>query len=503
MTADRKKRTETIEMPFKGYIPSGISRISWRQTSYAYSYQVQYMVKARLVPSKQLSTGSKYSKTGWKYPNSTWSGDVNKINRCVTMDKEHRYYRYYGLGGKSLMTRGSYDQLDVVVRVRSFNKSKKQHGAWTTNTLRINCVPQIDVHEVIALADGGIRIYFATHGWTRGDSQVILHDVRNPKVARKANKYRLDQEVGAIGTEEANGHPYAEFDGKYFHYDFEQNQTIVLKNCFFRTCDGVDVSIDGTYHISPIDADISEPNIAVSRDEITGRMLFTVTKTAGNANDDWDNVKAWMYYEDAEGEKVRLDSVYSYGSDDSVRYFRFMPPLDTPLYFRIGISNNLGGSFWKTYSVSSIAGLKPMPSNGKVLVNYSDGSETQMKNGTFNASQSASINYDVEKSFSAKRQHEKEIPFGRVKPIAFLGEGIERTINIKGTIDATADGEYQTVKNSNLKNWLDFQTQLGIVLVRFPNIEHYHALCTGLSLEQDDEYEEFYKVNLTLEEVDI
>jgi hypothetical protein len=113
------------------------------------------------------------------------------------------------------------------------------------------------------------------------------------------------------------------------------------------------------------------------------------------------------------------------------------------------------------------------------------------------------MDYEVEKSFSAKRQHESEIPFGRSRPIAFLGEGIERTISVKGSIDASRDASMQTASKSNLKDWLEFQNHLGLVFIRFPEGEFYTALCTGLSLEQDDEFEEFYKVNLTLEEVDI
>jgi hypothetical protein len=50
---------------------------------------------------------------------------------------------------------------------------------------------------------------------------------------------------------------------------------------------------------------------------------------------------------------------------------------------------------------------------------------------------------------------------------------------------------------------MSFQEQQGVVFARFPDGEHYTALCTGVSIEQEDEYEEFYSVNLTLEEVDI
>lgn len=498
MTTNRKTRTEIIVMPFKGSIPSGISFLSWRQSSYAYSYQVQYMVKARMIPDKQLDTGTEITKTGWKYPNTAWSGDVNKINRCVTMDKKNRFYRYYGFGGKSLMTKGSYDKLQVVVRVRSFNKKKKQHGAWVTNTLTIKCKPDVKVHKIVALADGGIQIYLNTGGWKRGDSKVILRDVRHIGATKKQNKKNLTDEVGAIGTEEASGYPYAEFAGDLFKTDFEQNQQITLKNCVFRTCDGVDVSLDGTYTISPIDADISAPKITITRDEDSGHIYAKIQKN--DTADDWDNVKAWMLCT-VNGEDVRIDAVEDTGSDDSTRRFYFYPPLDVELKLRVGITNNLGGKFWKTYTSSTIPNLSPILSHGRVMLNYTDGTDEQPDNGAFHGSKIVAVNYEVEKSMSAKRPHEKELPFGRKRPIAFLGEGLERNINVKGSVPKTTD--MQTAAYSTLKDWLEFQEQQGIVFARLPDGEHYTALCTGLSLEQEDEEDEFYKVNLTLEEVDI
>jgi hypothetical protein len=497
MNKNRGDRTETIVMPFKGVIPSGISYLGWRQSSYAYSYQVQYMVKARMVPDKQLETGTETTKTGWKYPNSKWSGDVNTFNKCVTMDKEHRYYRYFGFGGKSLMTKGSYDKLDVVVRVRSFNSKKKQHGTWITNTLTVKCRPDVKVHKIVALADGGIQIYLNTGGWKRGDSQVILHKVRRSGWP-DANSHRLDQEVGAIGTEEASGYPYAEFPGKYFRYDFEEGRSITLKNCYFRTCDGVDVSLDGTYNISTIDADISSPKVEVTRGTNAGYVDISVAKN--QSNDDWDKVKAWLNC-DVNGETVRINPVYEEGTDDAKRTFRFYPPLDSSMKLRIGITNNLGGSFWKTYDKDSLPNLAPLPSNGRVIINYTDGSDEQPDNGTFYGSEYVTMNYEVEKNVSAKRKHEIELPFGRKKPIAFLGDGIERNVSIKGSVPKYDD--MQTAKNSTLKYWMSFQEQQGVVFARFPDGEHYTALCTGVSIEQDDEYEEFYSVNLTLEEVDI
>lgn len=500
MNSKRTGRTDTIVMPFGGVIPSTTPYVGWRQSSYSYNYQVQYMVTARLVPDKQLDMDADTTKTAYKYFNSAWSGAVNSLNRSVAVDKKNRYFRYYSLSGKSLMTKGSYDKMIVTVRVRSFNAKKKRHGAWVTKSLVVKCKPTVKVHKIVALADGGIQIYLNTGGWKRGDSDVILKDVRHEGASKKQNKKDLIDEVGAIGTEEASGYPYAEFAGDLFNTDFEQNEKIVLKDCVFRTCDGVDVSLDGTYTISNIDADIDAPNITATRNEHTGRLYFTVSKS--DSADDWDSVGAWLNCT-VGGETVRCDPARTVGSDDATRYFTFFPPLDSELKLLVRIKNNLGGNLTKTYTVNDIARLAPIKSNGRILINYTDGTDVQPQNGVFNGSSVVAMNYETEYSLDATRPHETELPFGRTRPIAFLGEGLEKTINIKGNIDGTETGEYATVQYSTYRDWEQFQNQQGIVLARLPFGRMYTALCTQLTIDQADEYDESRSITMSLSEVEI
>jgi hypothetical protein len=500
MNSSRKTRESTIVMPFKGVIPSGTSYIGWRQSSYSYSYQVQYYVKARMIPSKQLSTGSETTKTGWKYPNPDWKGNVDTFNKCVAQDKKNRYYRYYNFANKSLMTKGSYDKMEVIVRVRSFNKSKKQHGAWVSKTLTVKCKPTVKIHKIVALADGGIQIYLNTGGWTRGDSQVILKDVRHLGASKKQNKKNLSDEVGAIGGEEAKDYPYAEFKGSDFNTDFKEEEEIVLKNCVFRTCDGVDVSLDGTYTIDSVSSIIDDPILDITRNEDTGLITAQISK--GDSNDDWDSMSCWLNCT-SNGETVRYDAIASSGSDDAVRTYKFMPPLDAELSMRISIKNNLGGSCNVTYDRTTHSGLAPILSRNRVIVNYTDGTDTQPNNGMFNGSKVAVMNYEIDYSTDASRTYDKELPFGRQRPVAFLGEGLTNTININGSIDATVDEELKTVAYSTHKDWLKFQEQQGIVLLRMPNGMTYTALCTKCSIQQEDEYDMARNVSLTFEEVEI
>jgi len=500
INSNRSKRATTITMPFGGTIPIGISYMGWRQSSYAYSYQVQYMVSARMIPSKQLSTGTDITKTGWKYPNSAWSGDVNSLNRCVTQDKKNRYYRYFQMAGKSLMTAGTYDKLTVTIRVRSFNKTKKQHGAWISKALTVKCVPTINVYKVVVLADGGVQIYLNTNGWTRGDSEVVLKDVRHENALKKQNKAVLIDEVGAIGGEEAKDYPYAEFKGNNFDTSFKENENIVLKDCYFKTVDGVEVSIDGTYTIDPVSAVIDEPIVSVARDDNSGTITVAISKS--DVNDDWDSISAWLEC-NVHNKIIRYDYVNTSGTEHNIIYFYFRPPLDSELNLKIGIKNNLGGSFSKTYTKTDKSSLAPILSNNKILINYTDGTDMQPENGMFNGKKVVAMNYEIDYSIEGQRPSEKELPHGRKRPIAFLGEGLEKNISVKGSIDGTETDELKTVEFSGYYDWLEFQEHQGIVLARFPHGRTYTALCSKLSIEQEDEYNQTRNISFTLEEVEV
>lgn len=495
MSSDRKKRETAIVMPFKGTIPSDLPFIGWKQSSYAYSYQVQYMVTARLTPDKQLSTGSEQSKTAWKYPNSSWLGDVNTINKCIAPDKDNKYYKYYSFAGKSLMTKGSYDALAVTVRVRSFNKTKKQHGPWVTKDLQIKCEPTVKITKIIALADGGVKIYLDTDGWGRGDSKVILGDAHH-EFQEKENKKELSCEIDAVGSESL----YVIFQGKNFDTEFRENEKIMLKDCYFQTCDGVEVSLDGMYTIDPASAVIDDPVVSITKNIDAASLEIEISKS--DTADVWDDVEAWLSCKD--GAKIkRIDCVENWDGENEGKGFKFYPPLDKELTLGIGIENNLGGKHSGTMSRSEKEELAGITSEGRIIINYTDGTDEQPGNGMFNGSKIAAMNYETEVSTDASRTYETELPHGRGRPIAFLGEGLEVSISIKGTIDATQSDEYATAKYSSYRHWKEFQEQQGITLVRLPGGGFYQALCTKVAIDQSDEYDDCKDVTLSMEEVDL
>lgn len=501
MDSKRGNRKTTITMPFGGVIPSGVSYMGWKQTSFTYSYQVQYYVKARLIPSKQLDTGATYSKTDWKYPNTAWgSVKPDSLNKGVKLDKKNRWYRYFNFANRVLMAGGVYDKLQIYIRVRSYNSKAKQHGPWKNGSVVVKCVPTVKVHKLVALADGGLRVYLDTGRWTRGDSQLILKDVRHAEAVSKENVETIHEEVDAIGGEEAVDYPYVDIGGTNFNGQFLPNESVTFKNCVFRTCDGVDASIDGTYRIDASPATISKPVVtAIARDEATGTISATFGKS--DASEDWDKSEAWLTC-DVRGKAVRVNHVSVKGIDDSARTYKFQPPLDSPIKLHFGISNDLGGTAYLDLTEEDHEELKPFKSNGRVMVNYSDGTETQPKNGRFYGSKVAAMLYDTDLSSSASRAFDSELPFGRKRPVAFMGEGIEKTINVKGSIDASEDGYFEDVPHSSFLDWLAFEEQQGLVFIRLPDAFSYHAVTESVSIAQE-EFEETREVSLTFREVSV
>lgn len=490
-----------LTMPFKGKIPSGVSYMGWKQTSFTYSYQVQYYIKGRMTPDKQLDTGKTWKKTDWKYPNTAWGTvAVNSLNKGVTVDKKNRWYRYLNFAGKSLMTAGSYDRLIIGMRVRSYNPKAKQHGPWVTGNVYFSCVPTVKVHKLVALADGGLRVYLNTGGWKRGGSKLILGNVRHIAASKKENKKTITEEVDAIGGEEAADYPYVDIAGSNFNCEFLPDENIVLTNCRFRTCDGAEASIDGTYyHIETVNAAIIDPVVNITRNEATGTITAKFTK--GDKDDDWDKSEAWLTCT-VNGEALRVNHVSVAGTDDQARTYRFQPPLDCPMKLHFGIWNDLGGAKYLDLTEKDYQELRPFESNGRILVNYSDGTETQPKNGNFYGSQAAAMLYDTECSTNAARAFDSELPFGRTRPVAFLGQGVTRTISVKGSIDASQDGYFQDVPNSGKEHWTDFQEQQGLVFIRMPGGVTYQAVTESVNIAQE-EYEETCEVSLSFQEVSV
>lgn len=493
MNKSRGGRVAEVIMPFGGVIPTGSSYVGWRQPSFTYSYQPQYYVNVRLVPDKQLSTGATYSKTTWKWINPDWKTDPAKPdtrNSGVTQDKNNRWYRYLNFAGKSLMTKGSYDRMDIWVRVRTYNPKAKEHGAWVTQKIQVKCVPTVTVHKLVALADGGLRVYLNTGGWKRGGSKLRL------VVGKRMRGNEITVEVEAIGGEEAADFPYVEIKGGMFKSGgFGPGDSIKFGDgSAFITCDGVEASVSGTYTIDAVSAVIDEPSVSIVRNEDDGTVTATVSKS--DAADDWDTAEAWAKVY-VRGEEQRLDPVYSSGTDDATRTFKFMPPLDSTIELRVNVANDLGGAWGGSYDVA------PIPSNGRVMVNYTDGTDKQPKNGRFYGSKVAAMNYETEFSTDATRETDMELPHGRKRPVAFLAEGLKKTISVKGSIGALLDGSLETVPFSGYYDWLAFQEQQGLVLLRMPETDAYQCVCTKATIGQEDEFNETKSIDLSFEEVDV
>lgn len=643
MDKNRNNRKYTIEMPFKGVIPDGSCYIGWRQNNYTYSYQPQYWVEARLVPSKQLGTGSTTSKTKWKWMNKDWKTDPAKPdtrNGGAAVDKKNRYYRYVSFKGLSLMTKGSYDRLILHTRVRSYNPKTKQHGYWTYKDIYINCKPTISVHKVVATADGGFLLFLDTNGWTRGNSQVVLGTVKhddtaelaalaaanetlaekesaraeayaymNEKFVERDTAYRLlsdakdylaakqadleaaqaafdslpegaTQEdidaaqaaldaanasvteaqtevenaqatadglkqpvldacdaynaanaeyvsalevknaaqaeadkypklnsntitltMSAPGQEEDASYPYVTVPGSSLSSGFLPSEDIKFTDCYLKTCDGVKAYFDCVKTIDSVSAIIDRPNITVTLDEGTG--IITTLLTKSDPDDDWDaGATAWMECS-VDGELVRVDPVHVTASTENWRKYWFIPPLDADMKLTFNIGNDLGCSATFEYTKNDHPTLGGIPSNNRILINYSDGSETQPKNGTYYASKAVAMVYDTDVSTDSSREVETFAPLGRTSPFAVFAEGIKNTISVKGSIGNTYDGWFEPVPLSGYKDWLDFQKHQGLCIIRRPGGSMMYAACTKLAFSQGEASDETKTVDMSFMEVSL
>lgn len=495
MDATRLKRGIGITMQYAGVIPATMPYVGWKQNSYSYSFQAQWKVKARLSPQKQLDTGVEYTACDWKHFNPEYIGNIDQLNIGVKADPNNEYLRYYSFAGKSIMTPGRYDQMTISVRVRSFNASKKQHGPWVSRDITVYCVPQVEIYKVVALADGGCNIYFDLHGWNRGGSWFVAHDITcDGKVLLEGKNLGL--QLNAIGSEQAPGHPYVTIPGKYVKGTVKPGKSFTV-NAEFKTCDARVVSGIWDVTVDDVSSVIDSPKLTMIKDNDAGRIVIDVTKS--DIHDDWDSVSCFLQNLFDDADKCLPSQVGALENEG--RRCVFYPDLDKVYVINTIISNDLGG---RHEAISVIAGDDiRIESSGRCMINYTEGAANVA--GAERAAYLplvAAMNYSTTYSVNGKRKSEKETPFGRKKPVAFLGDSVERTIKISGSIDSTPGRDFVSVPFSSYDDWLKFQNTQGIILVRLPNAKTFHGLCSSVNLNQEDEYDEFRTVDVTFEEVD-
>ena len=495
--SSRANGKTVVTMPLGGAIQPDPSYACWKQSSYVYGYQAQYRVRARLTPANELTTGSTTKTTAWKHIADSWDAktSIDKLDKCLLPTKK-TWFIYRNFAGEDFAEAGDYDKLEIDIRVRSFSSSKKQHGSWVTGTIVVKCEPTVTFPEIVAFHDGGIRFYLGLGGWTRGGSYLRLSSVMlasdpDRELIKKAlakGEY-LSDKVDGIGDEDAGELPYAGFLGKNFNAAFKPGDAIRIEGVF-ETCDGVKVDVSGDYVIGGTVASVDTPIVETSIDADRGELTATVSKS--NPDEDWDDVSAWLMCGDE-----RIDPCTVTEGENESRAFTFMPPLDTEAELHVGIENDL--KFSDTFGCGFVGSV---PSRGRVMVNYTDGTHEQPEGG-FYGPLLAVMNFDTDVSESASRPSETALPFGRDLPMAFVGSGLTNSASIKGSIDATPDSCIKTEPFSTLAEWRAFQRQQGVVLVRKPEGWWMHALCTNVSISQEDEYDETKEVSLTLEEVGI
>ena len=500
MDKARGNRTKSIAMKFGLSVADGISYLGWKQNGYVGSYQVQYKVTGRLTPEEQFSKGASTTVTDWKYPYSDWVGDVDKLNKGVKADSGNVYYLGANFKKCIFMTPKLCDKFSIRVRVRPFNIAKKTHGEWVYETLTVYCVPQPKVHKVVALANGGLRVYLDMDGWTRGGTNVFFKDVRHVDGTNAMAKNEVYDVMNGIGDAKAGNYPYVTLNGKYLKESFYADETVVFKDVFVKTCDGEAVSINGSYKIDSVISTIDNPTITIKKDANNHAISVSLAKYSPNVQ--WDDVAVGMVYISSKGTGSVLEVAKTDGANGSSTWL-FQPPLDSELQVWVSIKNKLGGDFYKWYTSRDFSALDKIVSGGRAVINYTRGYDVQPDNGLFYGSSVVELLYDVQYNLTTKKQVEKELPWGRSKPVAFLRDGVETSISLSGSIGSVADSEFNLTVNSNIRMWHQFREHQGMVFLRLPDGEFFTAVCTSVSMSPEDEYDEIRQISLSLEEVDV
>ena len=335
--ADRKNHHTLVYMPLGGAIQPESSLVCWQQNSYTYGFQAQYRVRARLTPENAEQVGATTKATAWKHIVPSWNQNtsIDKVDQLIYPNSASKWFVYkdFDFAGMDFSEVGGFDKLEIDLRVRSFSKSKKQHGSWTTGTITVKCRPVVSFSEIVAFHGGGLRFYFDLGGWTRGGSWFKLKSVKRAGDGTELLKAEARDEIDGIGDEENKEWPYAGFLGKHFNAAFAPGEAIRIEG-EFETCDGVIIPITGDYSVSGTVATVGTPNAEAVVDEDAATLAVTISKS--NPSEDWDDVSAWIMC----GEE-RIDPCTVEIGENEARIFSFMPPLDRSMDLYANVENDL------------------------------------------------------------------------------------------------------------------------------------------------------------------
>lgn len=469
-------------------------KVGFKQNTKTYPFQIQYRYRNRWTAANAKKKGADWSAwSSWRNAVDTTKLAYNSTklidtwlfaNKGVNKNSDYRTFKEFS----GAILGADYDAREYQYRIRCYSSSKKQHGNFTYQKLRIYKKARVYDETIHATADGGLVFDF-NYKWDRGGSVQVNSiidaegiEILNAPLTKAANHDSLRTETTTPAIRE--GYTPAEF--------------YIEPNELTRTVEpGEKLTVDAAYvtddnastkfvasKVNEADTELNPISIAYTYDELSGVYTLTAQKT--DSNDFIQEIDSYMTYQHLGKEHIikpylsEIDNEALKGeAAGTVATYYYRPPLNVEVTAVVSVSNNYRGL---TKASTSPAKFR---------------SPLYMFTNTDKPEQVASCWDGVDFSISTSRPYEIALPFGREKEIVFYGSGNETKIKFSANILDAAD--QPGGKHSMLQSWIELRNNQGVYDLRTPHSEKYKVAVTDVQIKRTNF--NVYQVAVSMNEV--
>lgn len=440
-------------------------KVRFKQSSKKYPYQIQYRTKKFYTAAIAKTKGDSTKWSAWKNIKTDATQSDSPVNKWlkanVGVNKKSTFQVAKVFTNQKIAS--DYYKALIQVRIRTFNKAKATHGAWTTETLtvtKIDSLSNIKLHKGV---NGGAYLDFDMPANASGSIVFnSMEDRSNGEVRELLTQQNLKRGI----TKRTNTHGYATIPASKLKRELVQGEDSLVFKFSFVTDDGIKTTYTH-YNVDDTESSLS-PTISLSYDDTTGTIGITSAALSG-AFESGCTVSYKYHGKD-------YTQTYDYKEGD---IYYFTPPLGLDLTFKAtALDNNFNYSAaQKTYKINK---------SGYIFNSLSlDDQVTAVGWG------------EPGLTVSSDAQITTEHPYGRKEDVAFFGEGT--TTNIQFTAKIIDKDDQVGGVNASRYGWERFRQNPGVYRFRTNRGDSYIVAVSNVQVAL--EKYNIFSVSCTMTEV--
>lgn len=291
-------------------------KVRYKQGSKKYPFQAQWRSRKFYTTDLAKTKGDCTAWSMWKSVASTRTDSPNtwmKSNVGINRKSSFQIAKTF----TNQKIGASYRKAQIEVRIRTFNKSKAQHGSWTTKRLTVYRKDSITNEKIHKGVNGGAYVDFNISTYSSG--KIVITKLKDSK---GRNLLTTSKSLSRGITKRTSSYGYISIPSKYLKRELRQGEALDMAAYFISDIDNIKTNLT----IKKVDSAAASitPSMSISYDDTSGTVVVQGEDIASAF-------------------KVGCSCSYTYkGKEYTIKYDRaadnayyFTPPLATDLTFKM------------------------------------------------------------------------------------------------------------------------------------------------------------------------